>query len=274
MTDAPYIKLSRRLVSSGTLARLSQGKAALLWLFLAVEQDEYGIAMVTYQQIMQGTGIGSRATIAGLLESLDTCGLIGRLDPDPEHGAGRYQLLGDWTRYKSPGAPEGEGSTETVPPRGVSTETVPGSGTETVLSLRSVVVPDSGDSDSPGNQESVLENGSTTTPFRDGTETVPPPGSETVPPLDPRLERLELPVDVAQLQEWVDEYGLETVIEKARWYDFKRLRGGADTPGWLLTALRDGWTDPPAGFNENVYLTDRERRLRYVSGKFKDEIDY
>lgn len=90
-----------------------------------------------------------------------------------------------------------------------------------------------------------------------------PPSSETVPPLDPRLECLDLPIDDAQLRAWVGEYGLETVIEKARWYAHERLRGRADTPGWLLTALRDGWTDPPAGFNEDIYLTDEERMERW-----------
>jgi hypothetical protein len=139
--------------------------------------------------------------------------------------------------------------------------------TETVPSLRSVVVPDSGDSDSEKSQESVLSDESTTTPLRDSSETVLGgalgSGTETVPPLDPRLERLKLPVEAAQLRAWVDEYGLETVIEKARWYDFERARGKADTPGWLRAALVEGWETPPAGFDEAGYLTHEERVERF-----------
>lgn len=255
--EHPYTKLSRLLGAAGKLQDLNHGKAALLWLYFVTEQGEDDIVEAPYSQMMQATGIGSPSTIAGLIDHLEACGLIARLEANPETGSGRYLMLGDWARYKA-GAPEGDGTTETVVPEEPTTETVEGGTTETVDTLIESVVVDSPRDRSDSDSESVQQQS-----LRATTETVVGGTTETVVPLDPRLHSLQLPVTDDQWRGLVARHGQDAVVRCARWYHYAHREGLANGVGWLFTALRDGWATPPAGFDEKHYWTDEERARRW-----------
>jgi hypothetical protein len=105
-TLQPYLKLNRRF-GRERLAALATTRALNVLVYFWCVQEADGTVMASYDQIMQATGLRSNGTIAAALARLDACGLIARLDSDPENGVGRFQMLEDWTRFKRHGIPRG-----------------------------------------------------------------------------------------------------------------------------------------------------------------------
>ena len=104
----------------------------------------------------------------------------------------------------------------------------------------------------------------TTTDSKATTKTVVPP-----------LQKLELPVTDEQWSEWVEQYGLDVVLERAQWYHYAHTTGKANGIGWLRSCLEEGWTEPPAGYerSDNAAMGDGNRR-NYFNDKYRDEIEY
>ena len=59
--------------------------------------------------------------------------------------------------------------------------------------------------------------------------------------VDTRLKNLTEGVADETLNELVERYGLETVMEYAEWYAEGRRAGKVKGPGWLRSALENGW---------------------------------
>ncbi len=82
-------------------------------------------------------------------------------------------------------------------------------------------------------------------------------------PLDFRLAYLisnhNLDIREHQLRQWCQEYGLEIVVEIARWYAHGRRIGKLRGAGWMTAALKDNYGCPPEGFDRSLYLTPDEQ---------------
>ena len=95
-------------------------------------------------------------------------------------------------------------------------------------------------------------------------------GKSTPPELIAEMRALGVALKVCQ--NIAGRYGEDYIIEKLRHARHAIEAGLARNPaGWFVTAIKNDWP-APLGYDETKYMTDEERRLRYVSGEYADLI--
>lgn len=71
-----------------------------------------------------------------------------------------------------------------------------------------------------------------------------------------------------------ERYEDDYILEKLRHTWHAQEIGLAKKPaGWFIAAVKNDW-NAPAGYDEDDYLSDEERRNRYISGEYADLIQY
>lgn len=252
----PFIQLSRN-GAKRNLKALNKGKSAQLFMYLLTEMDDMGIVETSYSQIMAATGMGS-ATVSSLLPHLANVGLITILDEDPHSTTGRYQVNDCVARFPL------VGTSETKVPNGDFRAHT----SETKATPYFVVVKDSKNRD-------LVDQETTTTTSLKHFQNESATAFKTEVPEDKRLRRLWQEYRLADefapavMSTWIRQYGIETVLERVRWYLYAKHNGMARSGGWLRSALAQNYSRPN-GFDDSMYLTDTENLDRYKSSTWSD----